>query len=282
MTNQVKYILVTGASKGIGQATALHLAQGGFHVFAGVRKPEDGVALQAQAGVHLTPVILDITMSDQITAAARMIGTTVGPAGLYGLVNNAGMAVPAPLEYVPLDELRRQLEINVVGQVAVTQAMLPLLRQAKGRIVNVSSIGGRVASPLMGPYNMSKFAIEAMTDVLRQELQGEGLAVVAIQPGAIATPIWATATATADQILAAMPADMVARYGKLIEGVRKFAANGAKNGAPPQLVADAIAHALMAARPHTRYVVGRDAQFAARFVAPLPDRWRDWLMARQA
>lgn len=279
MTNQSKHILVTGASKGIGQATALHLVQGGFHVFAGVRKPEDGAALQAQAGANLTPVILDITVSDQIAATAQVIGATVGPAGLYGLVNNAGMAVPAPLECVPLDELRRQLEINVVGQVAVTQALLPLLRQAKGRIVNVSSIGGRLASPLMGPYNMSKFAVEAMTDVLRQELQGEGIAVVAIQPGAVATPIWDTATATADQLIGAMPPALLERYSKMIEGLRKFAANGAKNGAPPQLVAAAIAQALTAVRPRTRYVVGRDAQFAARFVAPLPDRWRDRLMA---
>ena len=279
MSNQGKFVVVTGAAKGIGQATALHLAKLGFHVFAGVRKAADGAALQAQAGAGLTPVLLEVTASDQIAAAAQQISATVGAAGLYGLVNNAGMAVPAPLEYVPLDELRRQLEINVVGQVAVTQALLSLIRQARGRIVNVSSIGGRLASPLMGPYNMSKFAMEAMTDVLRQELQADGIAVVAIQPGAVATPIWSTATATADQLLAAMPPAMLERYSKLIEGIRKFAANGAKNGAPPQVVADAIAQALTAARPRTRYVVGRDAQFAARFVAPLPDRWRDRLLA---
>lgn len=281
MTNSVKYILVTGAAKGIGQATALHLAKQGFHVFAGVRKAEDGAALQAQAGAGLTPVLLDVTVGEQIAAAAQQIGATVGGAGLYGVVNNAGMAVPAPLEFVPLDELRRQLEINVVGQVAVTQALLPLVRQAKGRIVNVSSIGGRLASPLMGPYNMSKFAVEAMTDVLRQELQADGIAVVAILPGAVATPIWGTATATANQLVAAMSPAMLERYGKMIEGVRKFAANGAKNGAPPQLVADAIAQALTAAHPRTRYVVGRDAQFAARFILPLPDRWRDRLLANR-
>lgn len=281
MTNSVKYILVTGAAKGIGQATALHLAKQGFHVFAGVRKVEDGAALQAQAGASLTPVLLDVTVGEQIAAAAQQIGVTVGGAGLYGVVNNAGMAVPAPLEFVPLAELRRQLEINVIGQVAVTQALLPLVRQAKGRIVNVSSIGGRLASPLMGPYNMSKFAVEAMTDVLRQELQADGIAVVAILPGAVATPIWGTATATADQLMAAMPPAMLERYGKMIEGVRKFAANGAKNGAPPQRVADAIAQALTAAHPRTRYVVGRDAQFAARFILPLPDRWRDRLLANR-
>lgn len=280
MNTQGKFVVVTGAAKGIGQATALHLAKLGFQVFAGVRKAEDGAALQAQAGTGLTPVLLDITASDQIAAVAQQISATVGPAGLYGLVNNAGIAVPAPLEFVPLDELRRQLEINVVGQVAVTQALLPLIRQAPGRIVNVSSIGGRLASPLMGPYNMSKFAVEAMTDVLRQELKGAGIAVVAIQPGAVATPIWDTASATADQFITAMPPAMLERYSKMIEGIRKFAANGAKNGAPPQLVADAIAQALTAARPRTRYVVGRDAQFAARFVAPLPDHWRDRLLAR--
>lgn len=281
MASETKHVLVTGAAKGIGQATVLHLAKRGFHLFAGVRKLEDGAALQAQGGDNITPVLLDVTVAEQIAAAAQTIRDKVGAVGLYGLVNNAGMAVPAPLEFVPLDELRRQLEINLIGQIAVIQAMLPLIRQAKGRIVNISSIGGRLASPLMGPYNMSKFAMEAMTDSLRQELRPAGIEVVAIEPGAIATPIWETALTMADRMLSAMPPQMMERYGKMIERSRKFAADGAKNGAPPQIVADAIDHALTAPTPRTRYVVGRDAKFAARFIAPLPDRWRDRLMARR-
>src|ERR1041385_2642776 len=167
MGNQ--YVVVTGASKGIGRATALLLDKHGFNVFAGVRSPADGQALQKEASSNLRVIRIDVADDEQIKAAAQEVAEVVGTAGLAGLVNNAGIAVGAPLEFVPIDELRRQLDVNVVGQVAVTQAFLPCIRQARGRIINVSSIGGRVAAPNTGAYYASKFALDAITDSLRMD-----------------------------------------------------------------------------------------------------------------
>jgi NAD(P)-dependent dehydrogenase (short-subunit alcohol dehydrogenase family) len=278
---QRQSVLVTGAAKGIGRATALHLTTLGFHVFAGVRRLEDGTALQEAAPAKLTPLLLDVTDADQIAQATQHITQQVGTAGLFGLVNNAGIAVPGPLEFVPIDEFRRQMEINLVGQLAVTQAMLALIRQAHGRIVNISSIGGLIAGPLLGPYHASKFALEALTDTLRVELKPWAIEVIAIEPGAIATPIWETGAQAAEQIIAQMPIKAQELYGKTMERRRASALKQAQHGAPPQIVADAVAHALTAARPKTRYVVGSDARFAARFIAWLPDRLRDRLILAQ-
>jgi NAD(P)-dependent dehydrogenase (short-subunit alcohol dehydrogenase family) len=272
------FVLITGAAKGIGRASALQMAGQGWRVFAGVRRAEDGVALQQPTPGKLTPLLLDVTDAGQIAQAAQAIAQQVGDAGLAGLVNNAGIVVPGPLEFLPLDEFRRQLEINLIGQLAVTQAVLPLIRQARGRIVNISSIGGLIAGPLLGPYHASKFALEALTDTLRLELKPWGIEVVAIEPGAIATPIWETGAQAADRMIAQMPVQVQALYGKAMTARRASAARQAQQGAPPQIVADAIAHALSAAKPQTRYVVGRDARFAARFIAWLPDRLRDRLI----
>jgi NAD(P)-dependent dehydrogenase (short-subunit alcohol dehydrogenase family) len=272
------FVLITGAAKGIGRASALHLARLGWHVFAGVRRVEDGAALQQAAPGKLTPLLLDVTDAGQIAQASQNIAQQVGQAGLTGLVNNAGIAVPGPLEFLPLDEFRRQLEINLIGQLAVTQAVLPLIRQARGRIVNISSIGGLIAGPLLGPYHASKFALESLTDTLRVELKPWGMEVVAIEPGAIATPIWETGAQAADRIIAQMPARAQELYGQVMAARRASAAKQAQHGAPPQIVADAVAHALTSAKPRTRYVVGRDARFAARFIAWLPDRLRDRLI----
>ncbi|HOY82414.1 MAG TPA: SDR family NAD(P)-dependent oxidoreductase, partial [Rhodoglobus sp.] len=173
-------VLVTGASTGIGRATALALDARGITVFAGVRKPADGDALVA-AGQHIVPLILDVTVAEQIAAAARSIAESGIP--LVGLVNNAGIAAAAPLEFIAVDDFRHQLEVNVVGQLAVTQSVLPLLRASKGRIVNITSIGGLISGPMLGPYHASKFALEAMTDTLRIELAPWGIGVAAIEPG---------------------------------------------------------------------------------------------------
>lgn len=282
MTNlSNQFVLITGAAKGIGRATALHLAQHNFHVFAGVRRPEDGVALQQAAPGRLTPLLLDVTDPAQIAQAAQAITQQVGAAGLFGLVNNAGIAVPGPLEFVPIEEFRRQIEINLVGQLAVTQAMIPLIRPAHGRIVNISSIGGLIAGPLLGPYHASKFALEALTDTLRLELKPWAIEVIAIEPGAIATPIWETGAQAADRIVAQMPAKAQEFYGKAMERRRASALKQAQHGAEPQIVADVVAQALTAARPKTRYIVGSDARFAARFIAWLPDRLRDRLILMQ-
>ena len=193
-------VVITGASTGIGAACALHLDALGLRVFAGIRNAADGEALHAQASSRLVPVHIDVTDSASIAAAVDTIQSLVGDAGLGGLVNNAGIAVGGPLEMLPLDELRRQFEVNVIGQLAVTQAFLPLLRKARGRIVNIGSIAGRVPLPLIGPYSMSKFALNAMTKSLRLEVDAWGIKVAIVEPGAIATPIWKKSTAAADAL----------------------------------------------------------------------------------
>ncbi len=269
---------MTGASSGIGEACALRLDQMGFLVFAGVRKDEDGEALRRKASPRLTPVLLDVTQASSIQSAAVTVSKAVGDQGLSGLVNNAGIAVGGPLEFMPIEELRRQLEVNVVGQVAVTQAFLPLLRQSQGRIVNIGSFSGVMALPFVGPYAASKFALEAVTDALRVELRPWGIQVSIIEAGEIDTPIWEKTVASADATLARLPPQGQAWYGAVISGLRnRLAQHG---GLPPDRVAQLVVHALTAARPRTRYVIGRGAWFLVllRF---LPDRLRDWLITRQ-
>ncbi|HEX2233153.1 MAG TPA: SDR family oxidoreductase [Thermoleophilaceae bacterium] len=267
-------VVVTGASTGIGEATARHLKSRGFEVYAGVRKPEDADRLR-EAGV--SPVMLDVTDSRSIADAAA----EVGGGALAGLVNNAGVAVTGPVEFVPVDELRRQLEVNLIGQVAVIQAFLPRLREARGRIVNVSSIGGRVALPLMSPYSASKFGLEAVSDSLRRELRDHGVEVVLIEPGGVKTPIWRKGNRAADELLAAAPPEADRLYGKLVTSLRAEADKiDRERGLPPEAVADVIGEALTARRPRTRYLVGRDAKLRALAASLLPDRAMDALIGR--
>lgn len=273
----IRAVLVTGASTGIGRETALLLDRRGFTVFAGVRKAVDSESLAADASASLVPVLLDVTNPQQIEAAAALIAERVGANGLAGLVNNAGIAAAAPLEFVPIDDLRHQLEVNVVGQLAVTQAVLPLLRLARGRIINVTSIGGLIAGQMLGPYNASKFALEALTHVLRQELAPWGIEAIAIEPGQIATPIWGTAQANADRMLDTMPPRVTELYGDRMAGARRMAAKAAADGLAPIEVAKVIERALIARRPKTRYTVGTDARLGATLIARLPDRQRDRL-----
>jgi NAD(P)-dependent dehydrogenase (short-subunit alcohol dehydrogenase family) len=267
-------VVVTGASTGIGEATAHHLKRLGFEVHAGVRKDEDAERLQADG---LAPLKLDVTDADSIAAARSALGD--GP--LAGLVNNAGEAVSGPVEFVPIDELRRQLEVNLIGQVAVTQAFLPQLRQARGRIVNVSSIGGRVALPLMSPYAASKFGLEAVSDSLRRELRHLGVTVSVVEPGGVKTPIWRKGNQTADKLIASVPPGAAQLYADLTEALRAEAGKiERERGLPPTAVAEVIGEALTARRPRTRYLVGRDAKLRARAAAMLPDRAMDALIAR--
>jgi NAD(P)-dependent dehydrogenase (short-subunit alcohol dehydrogenase family) len=266
-------VVVRGASSGIGVATARHLVTLGFSVVAGVRKDEDAERLGAIDGVDA--VKLDVTDADSIAAAVE------GLDSLAGLVNNAGVAVSGPLEFLPVEELRRQLEINVIGQVAVTQALIPALRAGKGRIVNISSIGGRVALPLMGPYAASKFALEAISDSLRRELAAHGIGVVVVEPGGIKTAIWDKGTADADRLQADAGPEVEKRYGSLIAALRKEAAKIAtERGLPAQAVADVVGEALTADKPRTRYLVGRDAKVRARIAGIVPDRVMDRLIGR--
>ena len=265
---------MTGASTGIGEATALHLASLDFEVRAGVRKEEDAERLRDQ-GVE--PLRIDVTEQASIDAAREELGD--GP--LAGLVNNAGIAVSAPVEFIPIEQLRRQLEVNFIGQVAVIQAFLPALRRGRGRIVNISSIGGRVALPLAGPYAASKFALEAVSDSLRRELRGQGVEVCVVEPGGVKTPIWEKGTAEAESMLEGMPPEAEQLYGGLAVALRRETEHIAtERGLPPQAVAEVVGKALTAGRPKTRYLVGRDAKLRAAVAKRVPDRAFDALIAR--
>src|ERR687887_354312 len=266
-------VVVTGASTGIGETCAKHLSSLGFQVFAGVRMPEDAEKLRS-AG--LEPLTIDVTDQESVRSAAAQLGDVP----LAGLVNNAGVAVAGPLEFIPIEEFRRQLDVNVVGPVAVTQAFLPALRKARGRIVNMGSIGGRVALPLLSPYAASKFALEGITDALRRELRQWGIQVAIVEPGAIATPIWDKSREANEELAKDAPPEAEQLYGKLIERIRAESAQLGRTGLPPIEVAKAVEHALTASRPKTRYLVGREAKGRAAAAALLPDRAFDALVAR--
>lgn len=267
-----RWVVVTGSSSGLGRACALDLARQGFRVLAGVRNADDGEALcQAAPGGAVHPLILDVTDGETVTAAATKAADLVGPDGLWGLVNNAGVVVSAPLECVPLTELSRQLEVNVVGQVRVIQAFLPLLRQARGRIVNVTSGLGSLALPYMGPYSASQFAKEAVSDALRRELRPFGVSVSIVQPGAIWTPIWDKtregALANLDRAEARV-ADLYRTTFVNFLGGNEALARASKTTTGD--FAAAVRDALTAARPKTRYPIGADVKKARLLLRLLP------------
>ena len=280
-TNGTRTAVVTGASTGIGEACAMRLDRHGWRVFAGVRKDADGERLKQQASDRLTPIMLDVTDEAQIAAAKEAVKAAVGEAGLAGLVNNAGIVVPGPVEFLTPQDLRQQLEVNVIGQMAVTQAFLPLIRKARGRVVNIGSIAGRMATPFTGAYSASKFAMEALTDSLRMELRPWGIHVAVVEPGSIATPIWGKAQTTADELERNLPEEGMRLYGEAFAAMRKAAKKFEEAGIPPDEVAKFVEHALTAKRPKTRYVVGRDAQIQRVLAKVVPDRVRDGLVARQ-
>jgi NAD(P)-dependent dehydrogenase (short-subunit alcohol dehydrogenase family) len=278
MSPNAQAVLVTGTGKGIGTAVTERLVELGYHVFAGVRQTADAERWRTKSSlVH--PLILDVTDEGSIKAAAAEIRAT-SSLPLAGVVNNAGIAVAGPLEFLPIADLRKQLEVNVIGQIAVTQAVLPMLRESRGRVINIGSIAGRSALPLTGAYAASKFALEALTDSLRVELMPAGISVSIIEPGVIATPIWDTSLDRADSMLKELPPSANDYYGRVISAVRQRAQRGGMGGLPPRVVADAVVHALTSKRPRTRYLVGRDAKVRALFQR-LPDRMRDRLIARQ-
>jgi NAD(P)-dependent dehydrogenase (short-subunit alcohol dehydrogenase family) len=276
----VKSVLVTGASTGIGRATALHLDGKGWRVFAGVRKEEDAASLREAGSERLVPLMLDVTNAGQIADAAERIGAEVGEAGLDGLVNNAGIAVPGPLETLPIDDFKRQIEVNLSAHVAVTQAMLPSIRRAPGRIVFITSIGGLMAFPMFGAYHAAKFGLEAVGDVFRQELRPWGIKVAIVEPGSIATPLWDRGDAEVDAIGGRAGDGHAELYGEAIDAYREVARKTGARGIPPERVAAKIEHALTARRPRTRYLVGADARGQAFAARVLPDRLLDWVVAR--
>ena len=269
--------VVTGASSGIGLATAQTLAARGWSVLAGVRSEEDGAQLEEDG---LEPVLLDITDPAHVASLAERVKRDPHGRSLGALINNAGIAVNAPVELIPMSDWRRQFEVNFFGQVAVTQTLLPELLAARGRIVNVSSIGGRIAGATFGAYAASKFALEAMSDSLRREVQRLGVQVIVIEPGSVSTEIWGKGLATAEGLIASMHAEQEARYGDLIEAARKQAQSLARRGIDPRVVAEVVVKALEVDRPRTRYLVGRDARLAAAVARYVPDRIVDRLGAR--
>ena len=273
-------VVITGASTGIGEACALHLDKLGYRVFAGIRKAADGESLRRQASPRLVPLRLDISDEMEVGQAARNVIEALGGGGLAGLVNNAGIVVGGMLEFLPLEALRRQLEVNVVGQIAVTQAFLPSLRKARGRIVNIGSLSGLISSPFSGAYAASKFALEALTDSLRMELRPWKIHVSIVEPGFIKTPIVKKSLDAAEALRAQLPAEALQLYGPYLSAARAATEAEAAKAASTEVVVKAVVHALSARRPRTRYMVGNHAGFQISFGRALPDRWRDALIAR--
>lgn len=269
--------LITGASTGIGRATALRLVSKGWTVLAGVRDQEAGQRLERDAGGpgRMIPLALDVTDAGQVAEAAARVDELAGSGagasrgGLDALVNNAGIGIGGPLELVAAEDLRRQFDVNVFAQVAVTQALLPALRRARGRVVFVSSIGGRVAMAFTAPYAASKHAIEAFGDALRVELRSSNVRVALVEPGSVATPIWDKSRAEADRV--SIPPELQQQYGHVPAAMDKVLEDTARRGVPPEQVAETIERALTARRMRARYVVGRDAKAMLAVKRVLPD-----------
>jgi NAD(P)-dependent dehydrogenase (short-subunit alcohol dehydrogenase family) len=276
---RVPVALITGASTGIGRATTLRLARAGWTVLAGVRDPAAGESLAKDATVgRVIPLSLDVTDVAQIAQARERVEEETAAGGLDALVNNAGIGIGGPLELVSAEDLRRQFDVNVFAQIAVTQALLPALRRAHGRLVFVSSIGGRVAMAFTAPYAASKHALEAFGDALRVELRTSGVQVALIEPGSVATPIWDKSRAEADRV--SVPPELQREYGHVPAAMDKVLDDTAKRGVPPEQVADTIHRALTARRMRARYVIGRDAKAMLAIKRMLPDRVFDQLARR--
>jgi NAD(P)-dependent dehydrogenase (short-subunit alcohol dehydrogenase family) len=256
MTAKAKSVVVTGASTGIGWGCVKVLAANGFHVFGSVRKQADADRLSKEFGAAFTPLIFDVTDAAAVAAGARQVEAALKGATLAGLVNNAGIANPGPLLHIDVDNFRQQMEVNVTGQLIVTQAFAPLLgarpdakTQTPGRIVMMSSVGGKVSSPFVGPYNASKFALEGLSEALRRELMIYGVDVIVVAPGAIATPIWDKADSIDVTRYDNTP------YAKSLAMVKKYMIELGRKGLPPERIGETVRTALTAASPKTRYVV---------------------------
>lgn len=273
-------MVITGASTGIGEACALELDRLGYRVFAGVRKAADAMRLSQRASGWLAPLMIDVTDLESVAEAEKIVAVALERQGLDALVNNAGIVIGGPLEIVPLEEFRRQLEVNVVGQLVVTRAFLPQLRAARGRIVNMSSFSGRIAVPYSGPYAASKHALEAMSDALRVELRRFGISVSLIEPGSVQTPIWNKARSESERSIREMSDDAELLYGDDMRAMREASLRLAREGMPVERVVRAVVHALTARRPKTRYPLGAQTRLAFFAFKFLPDRVRDRLLCR--
>lgn len=274
-----KSVVITGASSGIGKASALLLAQSGFQVFAGVRKPQDGENLRQEGGDRLVPLILDVTDPATIKNAAAQVASQSGD-GLAGLVNVAGIGMSGPLEYVTPEELHKIFEVDVFGQLAVTQAFLPMLYRSRGRIVNISSVGAHIAIPFGGLLCACKSAFGSLTDALRLELAPFGIRVCTIEPGAIHTPAVDKTLGDVEGIIRRLPPEGAARYAETLRTFTRRAYAREMKGSSPEVVAAAVHHSLTSQHPKIRYVVGKDAKQLAILPRLLPDSLLDALRVR--
>ena len=265
-------IVVTGTSTGMGAATAKELAGRGFHVLAGVRREIDADALR---GDGIEPLILDITVESDVAAVANRVAADPRGRPLRALINNAGIAVNAPVEALPIAEWRRQFEVNLFGHVAMIQALMPSLLRSSGTVVNISSVGGKVALPTYPAYAGTKFALEALSDSMRREVNHLGVKVVVVEPGAVKTEMAQRGVATAERLKAGMTADQLERYGDLIDAMSNLARSFDTDGVPAERAAKVIANAATAPRPRTRYTIGRDAAILARLSRVVSDRFLD-------
>ncbi|MBT3155219.1 SDR family oxidoreductase [Streptomyces sp. CHD11] len=269
-----KLIVVTGASTGMGASAARELARRGFHVLAGVRRDRDADAIRSTG---IEPVILDITKSEQVEALAARVADN--PRALHALVNNAGVQVNAPVETLPMTEWRRVFEVNLFGHIAVTQALLPALLRSKGRVINISSVGGTAAMATYGAYAGAKFALEAVSDSLRREVAPLGVQVVVIQPGGVRTELAARGVEAANDLAVRMTPEQDERYGSLVKANNRLMVTGTASGLTADAAAQVIAKAVTTRKPRTRYTAGRDAALITRLVRILPDRTLDRVLA---
>lgn len=270
-------VFITGSSTGIGRAIALHLVANGFQVFAGVRKQADGETLQQLAKTNLTPVIIDVCDDQSIAHAAAELEAAVGEQGLYALINNAGVSLCSPLEYATREHMDRQLQTNFYGMVLTTGALLPLLRKAQGRIINISSGAGKFSTPTMGVYSATKFAVEGMSDALRVELRSAGIKVIVVEPGFVASDIHGKNSQDMDKVLAELPAAGLDYYG---DAIKKFKATNEKmslKATPAEQAGSVVLKALTVNKPKARYTVGPDAKFLSIFGSLMSDKLKDRL-----
>jgi NAD(P)-dependent dehydrogenase (short-subunit alcohol dehydrogenase family) len=273
----MRSVLLTGTSTGIGRACAELLAADGWTVFAGVRRSEDGDRLKTEVTGDVRPVILDVSKPDDVARVVAELETELGDRGLQGLVNNAGVGVGGPFEFLEEDDWRWVFEVNLFGVVRLTKAALPLLERGRGCVVHIGSVGGRIASPGLGPYSASKFALEAVAESQRHEFARGGVPVrvALVEPGGVRTAIWDKGEADVEAMEQKLDDRARARYGWMIAQMRGFIEDGRRRGVSPRTVARVVAGALTAERPRPRYLVGRDAKIAGNLVTRLPDRLRE-------
>lgn len=275
-----KSVLISGASSGIGKALSLELDRQGYQVFAGVRKAEDAEALRSLASSQLTPIILDVTLPETITNTCREVSEKAG-GELFGLVNNAGISISGAMEFMPILEFRRQLEVNVIGQLALTQACLPMLRKGFGRLIFISSAAGRLVTPFNGPYGISKAGLIALADSLRLELAPWKINVSVLMVGSVQTPIWEKSSHLAGEIRRRLPTDAWGLYGTMQKRAGKFYLQAGNNGMRVEEVVRIIQGVLMAKHPKAYLLVGRDSVMIELVAKLLPVSWRDWLVRKR-